>query len=358
MSTLPRGRPRETSPPLQLEVPLLRRSAAVLARPGPDACDAALGGLGRLAAALAPEAAGARRRPRPRPGGPRRRLGRPRPSARPSRPTRCGSWPAITRSTRQPDAAVLARFDVQGFEARPRRACERGRGAILVGSHLGATSRALHWLYRRGVPLRLLVQRPRHVSAELNRRFDRADGPHPQSGFFLRRDLSAGQCVERLLRAGRRLRDGLAVYLNGDIPWTGPNTRPGRLLGQPRRVPVGLGRPGRPDPRPGLPRLLHPPPRRPVSPDDRARSDPDSPATSRGRRPLPLPPRSRDRRPPRRRRRPPALALLRPPRPRRLAPRAPAPAAASPPSPSPDPRARCGCPAWTSSVGWAPSIID
>jgi hypothetical protein len=24
----------------------------------------------------------------------------------------------------------------------------------------------------------------------------------------------------------------LAVYLSGDIPWTGPNSRPGRLLGQ------------------------------------------------------------------------------------------------------------------------------
>jgi hypothetical protein len=30
------------------------------------------------------------------------------------------------------------------------------------------------------------------------------------------------------------LRDGLAVYLNGDIPWIGPNRRPGSLLGQPR----------------------------------------------------------------------------------------------------------------------------
>jgi phosphatidylinositol dimannoside acyltransferase len=134
----------------------------------------------------------------------------------------------------QPDAAALARFDVQG-EDQLRAALREGRGAVLVGSHLGAHVAGLHGLYRKGLPLRLLVQRPRHVSAELDRRFDRADGPHPQPGFFLRRDLSPGQCVERLLRARAALRDGLAVYLNGDIPWTGPNTRPGRLLGQPLR---------------------------------------------------------------------------------------------------------------------------
>ena len=28
------------------------------------------------------------------------------------------------------------------------------------------------------------------------------------------------------------MRDGLAIYLNGDIPWTGPNTCPGILLGR------------------------------------------------------------------------------------------------------------------------------
>jgi hypothetical protein len=85
------------------------------------------------------------------------------------------------------------------------------------------------------VPLRLLVQRPRHVSGELNRRFD-AGGPHPQAEFFLRRDLSPAVAVERLLRARAALRDGLAIYMNGDIPWSGPNTCPGRLLGRAHRM--------------------------------------------------------------------------------------------------------------------------
>jgi hypothetical protein len=93
----------------------------------------------------------------------------------------------------------------------------------------------VHGLYRRGVPLRLLVQRPGHVSGALNRRFDRDDVPYPQSGFFLRRGLSPVLAVERILRARAALRDGLAVYLTGDIPWEGPNSRPGRLLGQARR---------------------------------------------------------------------------------------------------------------------------
>ena len=38
-----------------------------------------------------------------------------------------------------------------------------------------------------------------------------------------------------MLRARAALRDGLAIYLYGDIPWHGPNTRPGRLLGHSRR---------------------------------------------------------------------------------------------------------------------------
>jgi lauroyl/myristoyl acyltransferase len=79
-----------------------------------------------------------------------------------------------------------------------------------------------------------LVQRPRHVSSELNHRFD-AGTLHPQAALFLRRDLSPAVAVERVFRARSALRDGLAIYLNGDIPWSGPNTCSGTLLGQPQR---------------------------------------------------------------------------------------------------------------------------
>jgi phosphatidylinositol dimannoside acyltransferase len=132
------------------------------------------------------------------------------------------------------DAAVLERFEVRGYD----RLCATladGHGAILVGSHLGAHIAGVHWLYRRGVPLRLLVQRPRHVSGELDRRFE-IRGPHPQAELFLRRDMSPAMAIERLVRARAALRDGLAIYLNGDIPWAGPNTCAGSLLGRPVRL--------------------------------------------------------------------------------------------------------------------------
>ena len=131
------------------------------------------------------------------------------------------------------DAAFFARFDVSGAE-HLIEARGRGRGVILVGSHLGGHLSAPHWIYRRGLPLRMLIQRPQHVSALLNGRFDRADEPHPQSGFFLRRHLTPGEASKRVFRTRSALRDGLIVYLKGDVPWSGPNTRPARFLGHDR----------------------------------------------------------------------------------------------------------------------------
>jgi hypothetical protein len=82
-----------------------------------------------------------------------------------------------------------------------------------------------------------MVQRPKHVSSALNRDFDRDDeGGVRQSDFFLRRGLGKTECVDRLLRARAALRGGEALYLAGDVPWIGPNTRAGRFLGQTRRV--------------------------------------------------------------------------------------------------------------------------
>lgn len=206
----------------------------VLRALGPARGDWILGRLGRLTLALRP-----RRRARLRSA--LRRAG----AALDADWSISAVWPALAANTArflardypldgQDDKAVLARFDVRGHD-RLRAALDRGRGAILVGSHLGAHIAGVHWLYRRGLPLRLLVQRPRHVSHELNRRFD-AEGPHRQAELFLRRDLSPAVAVERLLRARAALRDGMAIYMNGDIPWSGPNTCPGRLLGRSHRM--------------------------------------------------------------------------------------------------------------------------
>lgn len=128
------------------------------------------------------------------------------------------------------DDEVFARFDVHGFE-HVECFLREGRGFVLLGNHLGAYLAAVHWLYRRGVPVRLLVQRPRHVSRNLQSQFDCNDGPHPQTSLLLRRDLAPGVAAERMIRARAALRDGCAIYLAGDVPWTGPNARPGRLLG-------------------------------------------------------------------------------------------------------------------------------
>ena len=200
-----------------------------LRRLGPEACDATLGTFGRAIAATSPsrrrQIAGAVARANSVLG-----ADWDEPSARRAVASNVARFSARDYPLDGvADEDVLSRFDVQGADHLDG-ALAGGRGVVLVGSHLGAHVSAQHWLYRRGVPLRLLVQRPRHVSSDLHRRFDR-DEVHPQSEFFLRRAMTPAESVGRLLRARSALRDGLAVYLSGDILWPGPNCRGGRLLG-------------------------------------------------------------------------------------------------------------------------------
>ena len=67
------------------------------------------------------------------------------------------------------DAQALGRFDVTGARRASESPWPTAEAWCSSGSHLGGHIAAFHWLYRRGVPLRLMVQRPRHVSAELDR---------------------------------------------------------------------------------------------------------------------------------------------------------------------------------------------
>jgi hypothetical protein len=203
-----------------------------LRRLGPARCDAALAGLGRLLAAWPPRRRALGLGPGAGTRGPRGRLG----TADDPRALAANIPRFLARDyplEGVPDAEVFARFDVRGAEHLDA-ATAGGRGVILLGSHLGGYLAAVHWLHRRGVPLRLFVQRPRHISAELRRRFDRDDGPHPQSGLFLKRGLAPAESAARTLRARAALRDGLAVYVSGDIPWASCTARPGRLLGHRR----------------------------------------------------------------------------------------------------------------------------
>lgn len=130
-----------------------------------------------------------------------------------------------------PSDAFQRRFDVRGFET-VRQLLDRGQGVILLGCHLGGYLAAIHWLHRQAVPVRLLVQRPRHVSHALQAWFDADGGPVPQRDFFLRTGMSRADATRRVLLARDALRAGQAVYLNGDIPWPSCNARPGRLLGR------------------------------------------------------------------------------------------------------------------------------
>ena len=202
----------------------------LLSRLGPARCDAVLSALGKALIGLRP---GAKARLR-------QTLGRAKEAL-----DLDGSveelWPALAAGTMRTlardypldcprDDEALGRFDVVGA-AQLESDLAAGRGVILVGSHLGAYIEGLHWLYRMGLPVRAMVQRPWHVSRLLTRRFDDTTGPHPQARMFLKRDLTRPQAVELLQRARAALRDGLAVYLCGDIPWVSPNTQPGRLLG-------------------------------------------------------------------------------------------------------------------------------
>lgn len=126
--------------------------------------------------------------------------------------------------------AALDRFEVHGY-GQLQHAIENGKGAILVGSHMGAYIAGLHWLLRRGLPVRALVQRPTYISRTLSRLFDQPHELFPQSELFLRRKMPRTDSVELLLRARSALQSGVALYLCGDVPWHGPNSRPARLLG-------------------------------------------------------------------------------------------------------------------------------
>ena len=170
------------------------------------------------------------------------------------------------------DHEALGRFDVVGA-AQLERDLAAGRGVILVGSHLGAYIEGLHWLYRRGLPVRALVQRPWHVSGLLTRRFDDDTGPHPQSSHVpeTRPDASASSRVAPACSRGPARRSGgLSLRRH---PLDQPEHTTGTVAGRGASVPFHLDRACCLDPGPRLPRLLHPPKGRSV------------PARSPGRRP-------------------------------------------------------------------------
>lgn len=129
------------------------------------------------------------------------------------------------------DAELAARFDVIGREHLDG-ARAGGRGVVLLGSHFAAHVAGLHWLIRQPWPLRLMVQRPSHVSRRLLARFDDAAPPFPQPSLTLRRGLASADSAHRVLLARDALRAGTILYLNGDVAYDTPGARPVRFLGE------------------------------------------------------------------------------------------------------------------------------
>ena len=281
----------------------------VLRMLGPTRGDAILGPdgpAGHGGTAAAPASAFARRSCGPAPHS--MPTGRSRRPGRRSPPTRRDSWRATIRSIAQSDEAVLNRFDVRGYE-RLKATLSTAAARSWSAATWVPTSRACTGSFVAAFPCGCWFSAPARLA--------RAQSPLRRG-----RPAPAGRNVPapRPLAGGRRrarlpgraaLRDGLAIYLNGDIPWSGPNTCAGRLLGRTSALSRHLDRAGRPDQRTGVPGLLHASARRTV----RARDRSDRPSARRRgrirRRRLPEAARSPDRRLTGRRRRPPRMAVLR-----------------------------------------------
>ena len=127
------------------------------------------------------------------------------------------------------DPQALRRFDVEGRDHLDR-AYARKRGVILLGNHFGAHLHPSHWLFRERYPLRLFMERPRHVSKYMTAQF-RTDGPLGQTKLFISRRSTPTEAAGSILRAMRILNAGMILQIAGDVRWQGGHTAPGHFLG-------------------------------------------------------------------------------------------------------------------------------
>jgi len=129
-----------------------------------------------------------------------------------------------------PDAAVAPLFAVEGRD-RLARAAGAGKGVVLLCNHFGSHMMPAHWLLREGYPLRLFMERPRHISRFLARQFD-TDGPTGQRKLFISRRAAPAEAAGSILRAARVLHSGMTLMIAGDVRWSGPQTSPATFLGR------------------------------------------------------------------------------------------------------------------------------
>ncbi|HEV3167769.1 MAG TPA: lysophospholipid acyltransferase family protein [Isosphaeraceae bacterium] len=129
-----------------------------------------------------------------------------------------------------PNDRVAPVFTVTGRELLDE-ALKLGQGVILLGNHFGAHLMPAHWLMREGYPLRLFMERPRHVSKFLEKQFE-TDGPLGQRKLFISRKTDPTEAAGSILRAARILKAGMIVNLAGDVRWSGAHTAAAKFLGE------------------------------------------------------------------------------------------------------------------------------
>lgn len=128
-----------------------------------------------------------------------------------------------------PDGLVEPLFRVEGREHLDA-ALAPGKGVILLGNHFGAHLMPAHWMVRQGYPLRLYMERPRHISRFLTRQFD-SDGPLGQRKLFISRKANPAEAAGSILRVARVLKAGMVVNLACDVRWPGPHAIRAKFLG-------------------------------------------------------------------------------------------------------------------------------
>jgi len=124
-------------------------------------------------------------------------------------------------------------FAVTGRENLDR-ASGSGQGCIVLVNHFGAHMLPPHWLLREDFPVRLYMERPRHISRFMLKHFE-ADGPLSQGKLFISRQGDAADSASSILRAARTIKAGMVLCIAGDVRWSGRLTETARFLGQTMR---------------------------------------------------------------------------------------------------------------------------
>jgi phosphatidylinositol dimannoside acyltransferase len=128
-----------------------------------------------------------------------------------------------------PKERVAPLFALAGRESLDA-ALALGKGVVLLCNHFGSHMMPAHWLVREGYPLRLYMERPRHISKFLSRQFD-SDGPLGQRKLFISRKSNPAEAAGSILRASRNLAAGHVLMIACDVRWPGAHAARATFLG-------------------------------------------------------------------------------------------------------------------------------